>query len=76
MAQRTIHLLLGKLLSEQVPLKNPNRFFVGSLLPDAINSLSLRNTSHFITPIEKERVWYFDLEQFKEQFGSLINWEL
>jgi len=72
MAQRTIHLLLGKIMLEQVKIKNPDRFLLGNVLPDAIESLSLRNTSHFIKELEQEDKWYFDLYGFREQYGDLM----
>ena len=72
MAQRTIHLLLGKIMLENVNIKNRNRFLLGSVIPDAIESLSMRNTTHFIKELEDEGKWYFDLYGFRERYEELM----
>ena len=48
MAQRTIHMLFSTLLLDKIELFDKNRFFIGSILPDAYTNPVNRKVSHFI----------------------------
>lgn len=48
MAQRTIHYLFGELFAEQIVFKDKNRFWLGSILPDAYADKSERDITQMI----------------------------
>ncbi len=72
MAQRTIHILFGTLLSDQMKLFDKNRFLIGSILPDAYINPANRKVSHFIKYISDENCLYFDFHDFFERFHNEI----
>lgn len=69
MAQRTIHYLFGELISGEIKLSNKKRFLLGSILPDAIETIH-RNASHF--KIETAAQKYFDFDAFRNQYADHI----
>lgn len=72
MAQRTIHMLFGTLLSDKIELFDKNRFLIGSILPDAYIDPTNRKVSHFIKYISDENCLYFDFRDFFERFQKQI----
>lgn len=72
MAQRTIHMLFGTLLSDKIELFNKNRFLIGSILPDAYMEPTNRKVSHFIKYISEENCLYFDFRDFFDRFQNKI----
>lgn len=71
MAQRTIHYLFAELISREIPVRDKNRFLLGSVLPDAFSDLPQRQITHFKRSLPGNRT-IFDFDAFKEQFGTLI----
>lgn len=69
MAQRTIHYLLGEMISKEIKLSDKKRFLLGSILPDAIDP-SFRNASHFKVKTVTHK--YFDFESFRNKYFSLM----
>ena len=57
MAQRTIHYLFGETLSNQIKLKDRNRFLLGSIMPDTYANANDRDLTHY--KIKKENQAYF-----------------
>ena len=72
MAQRTIHMLFGTLLSDKIELFDKNRFLIGSILPDAYINPTNRKVAHFIKYISDENCLYFDFKDFCERFKNKI----
>lgn len=72
MAQRTIHMLFGTLLSDKIELFDKNRFLIGSILPDAYINPTNRKVAHFIKYISDENCLYFDFQDFREKFQNKI----
>lgn len=72
MAQRTIHMLFGTLLSEKFELVDKNRFLIGSMLPDAYTNPAERKVAHYIKYIPDENCLYFDFEDFFGKFQNEI----
>lgn len=72
MAQRTIHYLFGQLLLERVPIRDKERFLLGSLLPDAYARREDRDTTHFITGFQPPERVCFDFGRFRQRFGRLV----
>lgn len=72
MAQRTIHMLFAVLLADKLELKDKNRFFLGSLLPDAYINQEDRQISHFIKYISDENCLYFDFYDFSMRFNNKV----
>ena len=70
MAQRTIHMLFSTLLLDKIELFDKDRFFIGSILPDAYTNPVNRKVSYFIKYISEENCLYFD---FKDYFGRFQN---
>ena len=73
MAQRTIHYLIGE---ELIPLgvRDPDRFRIGNLLPDAIADLDDRKHTHFQTEWLRDgrNVRMSDFEAFRRRFAPLV----
>ena len=72
MAQRTIHMLFGTLLSGRIELFDQNRFLIGSILPDAYINPTNRKAAHFIKYIADENCLYFDFRDFLESFQNKV----
>ncbi|MBE5949381.1 MAG: hypothetical protein E7261_10185 [Lachnospiraceae bacterium] len=72
MAQRTIHMLFGTLLSDKIELFDKNRFLFGSILPDAYINPANRKVAHFIKYISAENCLYFDFQDFFKRFQDKI----
>lgn len=72
MAQRTIHMLFGKILSEKVELSDKNRFFIGSIMPDAYVEPSERKRAHFIKHTADDNGRFFDFPDFYERYKDKI----
>ena len=72
MAQRTIHMLFATLLLDKMELSDKNRFFIGSILPDAYINPTNRKVSHFIKYISEENCLYFDFQDYFERFQNQI----
>ena len=72
MAQRTIHLLIGKILESRTTINDTGRFLLGSILPDSINSREARIRTHFIRETDDRQYAFMDFVEFKKQFGELI----
>ena len=65
-------MLFGTLLSEKIELLDKNRFFLGSILPDAYINPVNRKTAHFIKYLTEENCLYFDFQVFFERFQNKI----
>lgn len=72
MAQRTIHYLFGELFSQAVPLRDKNRFLLGSILPDAFAEPHQRDVTHFTNTSLPGNQAFYDFGRFREQFAALI----
>lgn len=72
MAQRTIHMLFGTLLSNKIEIFDKGRFLIGSILPDAYINPTNRKDSHFIKYIADENCLYFDFQDFLERFENNV----
>ncbi len=72
MAQRTIHMLLGDLLSDKLALFDKNRFLIGSILPDAYINPEDRKVAHFMKYRAEENDIYFDFHEFHKEFHTEI----
>ena len=70
MAQRTIHMLFGTLLSDKIKLSDKNRFLIGSILPDAYKNPADRKVSHFIKQTSDKNCLYFDFGEYFERFQN------
>ena len=70
MAQRTIHYLLGELLSKQVELKDKKRFLLGSILPDAYIDVEQRDITHF--KVRGENGIYLNFHKFLNDYQERI----
>lgn len=70
MAQRTIHMLFVTLLLDKMELSDKNRFFIGSILPDAYTNPINRKVSHFIKYIPEENCLYFNFQDYFEKNGN------
>ena len=66
MAQRTIHYLFGETLSNQIKLKDKNRFLLGSIMPDTYANADDRDLTHY--KIKKENQAYFFTESMVDKF--------
>ena len=69
-AQRTIHYLFAEIISQQVDLKNKNRFLLGSVLPDAYCDVKDRDVTHFM--VREEHGKYVDFQAFLERYYDQI----
>lgn len=69
MAQRTIHYLFGDIIAKHVPLADQQRFLLGSILPDAIESRD-RDASHFKGRTDTHS--YFDFDAFRNAYFDLM----
>ena len=70
MAQRMIHYLFGRLLSESAVIKDKERFLLGSLLPDAYSDTAERDAAHYIVRDGKSAM--FDFARFRADFSEYI----
>ena len=71
MAQRTIHYAFAEELIRRCGLTQPERFLLGSLLPDAYTDVCYRDATHFKNHSIPGKV-FFDFEQFRRQFGEAM----
>jgi len=73
MAQRTVHYLLGERLIE-CGVKDVDRFRIGNLLPDAIESTDFRKLTHYQRELfaDGEILQYSDFETFRREFAPLV----
>jgi len=69
MAQRTIHYLFGDIISNQITLTDKNRFLLGSIIADAVET-SDRDQSHF--KIKTDTHVYYDFELFRKKYSVQI----
>lgn len=67
MASSLMHLAVARQLAPRLPLDDPNRFFVGSVLPDAAPS----GDSHFRRALAGDRV-VMDAAAFRQAFPGRI----
>lgn len=72
MAQRTIHMLFATLLVNKLKISDKNRFFIGSIMPDAYINPEDRKISHFIKNISDENCLYFAFNDFYNRFNCKI----
>lgn len=72
MAQRTIHMLFAKVLSEKVELKDKNRFFIGSIMPDSYVDPGARKKAHFMRHTADDNGRFFDFPSFYEKYKEKI----
>ncbi len=70
MAQRTIHYLFGELFSQQIEIKDKQRFLLGNVLPDAYINGSDRDKTHFT--VKTNTQVYFDFSKFRAEYAELI----
>ena len=70
MAQRTVHYLFGELFSQQIEIKDKQRFLLGNVLPDAYAKGSDRDRTHFI--VKTDTQVYFDFSKFRDEYAELI----
>ena len=73
MAQRTVHYLLGEMLID-CGVKDVDRFRIGNLLPDAIESTAFRDLTHYTKSelIDGKTRKYSDFEAFRREFAPLV----
>lgn len=72
MAQRTIHMLFGKILSEKIELEDKNRFFIGSIMTDSYIDPSARKKAHYIKHTADDNGRFFDFQSFYEKYKEKI----
>ena len=74
MAQRTIHMLFATKLTDKVDIKDKNRFFIGSILPDAYINHEDRDKTHFIKRIQQldYKINYIDFGEFYKKYCNKI----
>ena len=65
MAQRTIHYLFGEMIADAVGINDRERFLLGSVMPDAIDTKD-RNASHFKARTETHD--RFDFDAFRARY--------
>lgn len=65
-------MLFATLLSDKIRLQDKNRFFVGSILPDAYLESNDRKKTHFIKYIESENCLYFDFHDFYQKYYDKV----
>lgn len=71
MASRLMHLAVADSLLKEFNIKNPNRFRLGSILPDAKNDSHLRAAPHYQISLPGGLLSY-DLDAFRSEFGERI----
>ena len=69
MAQRTIHYLFGEMIANEIELADKERFLLGSIMPDAIETKD-RNTSHFKVRTDTHDM--FDFGAFRNRYFNLM----
>ncbi len=73
MASRIIHLAIAKQLGNILPITDKNRFFVGSILPDAVLNADKRNVgSHFVEVFDEGRKKHYNFNAFYERYKDKI----
>lgn len=72
MAQRTVHMLFAVLAADRVSVNDKNRFFIGSLLPDAYQDPAERKKAHFIRYLPDENSLYFDFHAYLDLFHDRV----
>lgn len=65
-------MLFGKILSEKVELSDKNRFFIGSIMPDAYVEPSERKRAHFIKQTADDNGRFFDFPDFYERYKDKL----
>ena len=75
MAQRMIHYLIGSLLTDEIRIRDKQRFLLGSVLPDAYCRQEERDKAHFVNK-ETPGIRFYDFDAFREQFSEHIDNEL
>ena len=75
MAQRMIHALLAEKLMQEEPVRDPERFVLGSILPDAYQRRIYRDDTHFVQRLEDGRV-YYDFRMFAEKYAEQMQDDL
>lgn len=68
MASRIVHFALARLLAGDNPCLNRNRFFFGSVMPDAGPIYE----THFLKNIDNERKRIHDLSGFRNTYGEKL----
>ena len=73
MAQRTIHYLIGEALMDE-GVRDPARFRVGNLLPDAIDGLRWRSLTHYQVGRFDDGTTcrWSDFERYRREFAELV----
>lgn len=79
MASRLMHLSIASQLEKVLPIKDKNRFRIGSILPDAVISADKKEiNSHFIEIFDGSAIFgggerkHFDFYGFFDVFGDMI----
>lgn len=72
MAQRTIHMLFGKLIAEQLELTDENRFFLGSIMTDSYSEPVARKKAHFIKHTQDDNGRFFDFSAFYDKYKAQV----
>ena len=68
MASRIIHLAIAKLIADTKPELNTDRFFLGSILPDACRDRS----AHYSIYVAERKKKTYDLTFFRKHYGELM----
>ena len=71
MASRIIHLTIAELICRQADIGNKQRFFMGSIIPDAKMDRVLRNGPHFLRSLPDGRLCY-GLKEFLGLYGDKL----
>lgn len=68
-----MHLAIAKLLEDEIPIKDKNRFSVGHILPDAVINADKKDVgSHFIENFDQNTKKHFDFYAFYERYKSKL----
>ena len=71
MAQRTIHYVFGELLLRECPVRDRQRFLLGSILPDAYADRADREATHLMDR-SRPGFGFFDFDVFRERFAPQL----
>lgn len=72
MAQRTIHMLFAKLVADKLEISDLDRFYLGSILPDAYVEATDRKVAHFIKYMPEDNCLFFDFQDFATKYQKEI----
>jgi len=76
MAQRTIHMLFAIKLAQSLELRDTNRFYFGSILPDSYTYTDNRQAahyhSHFVKTLNGGTRAYFDFRDYFLKYRELV----